>query len=99
MEANQYFKDGQLVDLGEQSSICTTCAEMTQITHDMTQELIQLRRTNDTLFRELEELRETNIILGRRNRVLQRRNTALQDQADAIFEALCEQDEQEGIST
>ena len=78
---------------------CITCAEMTQITHDTTQELIQLRRTNDTLFRELEELRETNIILGRRNRVLQRRNTALQDQADAMFIALSEQDEQDGIST
>jgi hypothetical protein len=78
---------------------CTTCAEMTQLTHETTQELIQLRRTNDTLFRELEELRETNLVLGRRNRVLQRHNVALQDQADALFLALSEQDEQEGIST
>jgi cell division protein FtsB len=77
---------------------CATCVEMTLNVQEMGQELMALRRSNLVLSQQVEELRETNLILGRRNRVLQRRINALQDQADAIFLALCEQNEG-GIST
>ena len=57
--------------------MCNDCVNLTLTVEDLTQQLMGLRRSNQTL-RTV-------------NGTLRRRITALQDQADSIFLAWCEE--------
>jgi len=65
-----------IIDVDPEKEFCKYCVEMTESMRDMEQELIGLRKVHVTLRAS--------------NTALRRRINALQDQADAIFKALCE---------